>query len=504
MSTRPYFRYSLAATAWTAGLPAAALFVAFAILRPSPSALVSAGIAAAAFLIASAIGAWGWARFHASARLTFPELMIWAWAKRSWAERSLARGASLLGVDERGFLSTPASSSLSAQRQLRALRRLNIALERKDPYTHGHSSRVERYCTRIAADLGLDQDRLSKLRRASVLHDVGKMRVPDRILRKAGVLTPDERAVVEEHVVLGARLVSRLGSAEVTDAVLHHHERWDGRGYPHGLVGERIPLYARIIAVVDAYDAMTSTRPYRTGLSSARAVEILWEEAGRQFDAEVVKHFVRAIEARAPVAALAPFAIGLHHLVREASRLFRQPATAGVAPAAGAMVAVTLVVGTLLPAGPAALDPHSSAQAQTPGSSGSVTAMYAPGNAPVERAKPLQEHEGTRAESEADEPKADHGRKLGVDDDQGEDSDDQGEDSDDQGEDSDDQGEDSGDQSEDSDDQSEDSGDQGEDSGDQGEDSGDDDQGDDSDNDQGDDDQGEDSGGEDGGGVDGD
>jgi putative nucleotidyltransferase with HDIG domain len=352
VSTKPYFRYSLAATAWIVGLPALVLFVALVLVSPPPSAPVSAGIGGAAFLSASAIGAWRWSRFHASARLTFQELMIWAWAKRSWAERSLARGASLLGLDERGFLSPTAGSTLSASRRLRVLRRLNGSLERKDPYTHGHSSRVETYCAEVGADLGLDPDQIIELRRAAALHDVGKMRVPDRILRKAGPLSPDERAIAEEHVVLGARLVARVGTADVVSAVLHHHERWDGRGYPHGLAGERIPIYARIIAVVDAYDAMTSTRPYRRSITSVRALEILQEEAGRQFDTEVVKAFVRITEGRSSFAVFAPFAIGLRRVAREIRRWIRQPATAGTVPAVGGMTVATLAATAILSVGP--------------------------------------------------------------------------------------------------------------------------------------------------------
>ncbi|MEU1403405.1 HD-GYP domain-containing protein [Streptomyces sp. NPDC005728] len=176
------------------------------------------------------------------------------------------------------------------------IRALVQAVDIKDGYTRGHSERVGQASVMIARELGMDDDRVEVLRFAGILHDVGKLGVPTRLLRKDGPLTPEERRIIELHPEYGHEMVrgiSFLGEART--AILHHHERLDGSGYPYGLVGTQIPECARVVAVADAFDAMTSTRSY----SRARPVEAALTElercAGTQFDPRMVTALARAL-----------------------------------------------------------------------------------------------------------------------------------------------------------------------------------------------------------------
>ncbi|MFJ8109824.1 HD-GYP domain-containing protein [Streptomyces sp. NPDC096132] len=176
------------------------------------------------------------------------------------------------------------------------IRALVQAVDIKDDYTRGHSERVGQASMMIARELGMDDSRVEVIRFAGILHDVGKLGVPTRLLRKDGPLTPEERRVIELHPEYGheiTRGISFLGEAR--SAILHHHERIDGSGYPYGLVGSQIPEPARVVAVADAFDAMTSTRSY----SRARPVPVALEElercAGTQFDPRMVTALARVI-----------------------------------------------------------------------------------------------------------------------------------------------------------------------------------------------------------------
>ncbi|MDK1476688.1 HD-GYP domain-containing protein [Streptomyces sp. 549] len=177
------------------------------------------------------------------------------------------------------------------------VRALVQAVDIKDRYTRGHSERVGRASALIAAELGMDADRTEALRLAGILHDVGKLGVPTRILRKAGPLTDEERRIIQLHPEYGHEMVrgiSFLGEARA--AILHHHERLDGSGYPHGLRGKEIPETARAVAVADTFDAMTSTRSYRRARPVAEAVAELRRCAGRELDPRMVRALVRALE----------------------------------------------------------------------------------------------------------------------------------------------------------------------------------------------------------------
>ncbi len=171
------------------------------------------------------------------------------------------------------------------------------ALEANDEYTSTHARWISDLSLRVGRELGLDDDALKQLELGALLHDIGKIGVPSTILLKPGRLSSTERAVIELHPVLGERIIAPIDRLqEVRVIVRHCHERWDGRGYPDGLVGEDIPLEARIIFVCDAYHAMTTDRPYRRRLGHPEAVRRLREAAGSQFDPRVVEVCLDVLE----------------------------------------------------------------------------------------------------------------------------------------------------------------------------------------------------------------
>ena len=172
------------------------------------------------------------------------------------------------------------------------VRALTSAIDAKDPYTCGHSDRVARVSVRLAKELGCDPATLHTLYMAGLLHDIGKIGIDDAVLRKPGKLTDEEFDQIKQHPELGYRILADIRQfASVLPAVLHHHEQWDGRGYPFKLTGDQTPRIARIVAVADAYDAMSSDRPYRKGMDSDKVDEILRRGAGQQWDPEVVDAF---------------------------------------------------------------------------------------------------------------------------------------------------------------------------------------------------------------------
>ena len=177
-----------------------------------------------------------------------------------------------------------------------AIRALALALDARDPYTAGHSERVSVLSVAIGRTLNLPPAELEILRLGALLHDIGKIGVPDDVLSKPGTLTPAEYDKIKEHPVLGARILRSVPFlASHIPIVELHHERPDGQGYPHGLRDEDIPLAARIVHVADAYDAITSARAYRTARSSGDALRELWRCAGTMFHAEIVGALATAL-----------------------------------------------------------------------------------------------------------------------------------------------------------------------------------------------------------------
>jgi HD-GYP domain-containing protein (c-di-GMP phosphodiesterase class II) len=173
----------------------------------------------------------------------------------------------------------------------RAAASLAKAVDARDVYTGSHSERVGELAARIARRLGIDEPQIELTRLAGSLHDLGKLAIPEEILRKPSALNDSERLVLQRHPQIGYRMLESLGVEPIAEWVLHHHERWDGNGYPDRLSGEQIPLGARIIFVADAFDAMTSERVYRKPLSEQDAVAELERCAGSQFDPAVVDAF---------------------------------------------------------------------------------------------------------------------------------------------------------------------------------------------------------------------
>lgn len=181
--------------------------------------------------------------------------------------------------------------------RLRAVLALARALDARDAYTARHSENVSRYSVAIATELGWESDRLELLRVAGLLHDVGKIGVRDSTLRKSARLSETEWEEMRQHPVLGARMVAGVAPEEIVPWIVSHHERVDGGGYPHGLVAEAIPEGARVLAVADTFDAMTSSRSYRPAMSPLRAITELVNGAGTQFDGDVVRGFIQALKA---------------------------------------------------------------------------------------------------------------------------------------------------------------------------------------------------------------
>jgi putative two-component system response regulator len=178
-----------------------------------------------------------------------------------------------------------------------AVAALANAVEAKDPLTERHCQRLANLAARVGADAGLDLAGLEDVAYGALLHDVGKIGVPESILSKPGPLDDDEWQLMRRHPEIGERICRPLNASQrFAPIVRHHHERWDGRGYPDGLRGEAIPLGARIVGLVDAFDAMTHDRPYRRAMPVPKAISELWLDAGRQFDRALVPLLVEEVE----------------------------------------------------------------------------------------------------------------------------------------------------------------------------------------------------------------
>lgn len=265
-------------------------------------------IAVALSFLISRAGAAIWQRRPGGGELLFGELMLWGWLQRLRSERRLAEAVGAVAAGDRGGSLPPAAR---AER----LRALSAALEASDPYTHGHSRRVARHSATIATRLRLSDEQVAKIRTAAAVHDVGKVNTPAAVLRKDGRLTDEEFAVVKRHSADGAKMVVTLEDPELTRSVLHHHERLDGTGYPAGLSGEEIPIGARIIAVADTFDAITSTRPYRRARTHREALAVLAADSGSRLDPTAVRAFVGHYSDSRPLALWTALISGPERLV---------------------------------------------------------------------------------------------------------------------------------------------------------------------------------------------
>jgi putative nucleotidyltransferase with HDIG domain len=288
-------------------------------------------------LAAANLGSAYWMRRPESRNLVFGDLMAWGWLRRMRAERRLAEANDLLGAN-----------GLENHRHVEVLKRLASSLEARDPYTYGHSKRVTRYSEMIATRIGLPEAEVAKVRTAAAVHDVGKINTPRAILMKPGRLTETEFAVIQRHAPEGAAMVAGIGDDDITAMVRHHHERLDGTGYPHGLSGDEVPLGARIIAVADAFDAMTSSRPYRPSRPHKRAMEILSDEAGTKLDARAVGAFRSCYSARTSVAWSALLFAAPQRLASWAGSALGSGGTAPLASGLSALGAAALLGGSAM------------------------------------------------------------------------------------------------------------------------------------------------------------
>jgi putative nucleotidyltransferase with HDIG domain len=203
----------------------------------------------------------------------------------------LSSVAAILGIHSGNIELYRQQSELLAQ----IVRALTSAIDAKDPYTCGHSDRVARLAVRLAEELGSDAQTLNTIYLSGLLHDIGKIGIDDNVLRKPDKLTDAEYEHIKKHVEIGHRILRDLRKlGDVLPVVLHHHEAWDGRGYPHRLDAEAIPLAARIVAVADSYDAMGSDRPYRNGMPDEKIDQIFRSGSGQQWDPQVIAAFFRA------------------------------------------------------------------------------------------------------------------------------------------------------------------------------------------------------------------
>jgi len=174
---------------------------------------------------------------------------------------------------------------------------LGLSVESRDPYTEGHCERLARYASDLGRYIGLDEESILALKRGGFLHDLGKVALPDAILNKQSTLTAAERKIMQQHPVIGERICKPLKSLrKVLPIIRHHHEHWDGSGYPDGLTAEDIPLLARVLQVVDVYDALSTARPYKAALSHDAAIEIMQQEGQHGlWDTNIVHAFISMI-----------------------------------------------------------------------------------------------------------------------------------------------------------------------------------------------------------------
>ena len=203
-----------------------------------------------------------------------------------------------------GLVSTTRANGIEDRREptpdrpLLMIGALARAMAARDASTHEHARRVQRYALALADEISIGEDRtLAAIDAAALLHDIGKLGIPDRLLNKPGPLTPDEYDHVKLHAIIGADILSAVAfPGPLAVIVRHHHENWDGSGYPDGLRGEAIPIGARVLAIADCYDALTSDRPYRPALSHLCAVAMIHDRRGTMYDPGIVNAFLRIVQ----------------------------------------------------------------------------------------------------------------------------------------------------------------------------------------------------------------
>lgn len=313
---------SIVASFAVAVAPLLLAFAVFVVTGIYPSFLPAILLVGFFTIVAVVGGSSLWERNRSASIFTFGDLMLWNWARRHRAEKRLVRNTQLLGFDRSGaYQGDPVAGD---EDRLELLAEIADALDAKTAYTVNHTDRVEKLSHELGEVLGLSETELEKLSTAAFLHDVGNIRIPEHILRKPQQLTEEDRKTVESHALLGAMMAYEVVSRDVADGILHHHERWDGAGYPNGKSGPDIPLYARVIAVAETYDALTSTRAHRQSLSPSAALEVLRAGAGSQFDPRVIEALVLLLPKPWGVFDKVPFLAAARPRLREWKLLFQR------------------------------------------------------------------------------------------------------------------------------------------------------------------------------------
>jgi putative nucleotidyltransferase with HDIG domain len=289
-----YIPASLLATLVVLVLPAV-LAASLVPPRGPLSTLASGGLAVLASLLLARLGAAAWQSRSRRSDLVFAELMLWGLARRWWVERRLDH---LCAAYER-------AARANATVRVETLEAIALLLEARSPYTYGHCRRVARHAELIASAMRLMPAEVATIRTAALLHDVGKIYTPPELLQKGEPLTDEEAEIVMRHSADGARMLSQVKDPSLAAIVLHHHERVGGGGYPEGLLREEIPLGARIVAVANTFDALTSRRPGRPACNQREALAMLRAESGSALDRRVVDTFTECCSARRSVLSLA-------------------------------------------------------------------------------------------------------------------------------------------------------------------------------------------------------
>jgi hypothetical protein len=336
VDSRRYLPAALIATLVVIVLPAVVV-VQLSPLSGIADLLLSAVLATGLSVLLGSICSTLWTRRPESREIAFGDLMLWAWARRVRAERKLAKVAAEGDGD-----------ATYAGRELTALRRLSVVYEARDGFTHGHSGRIARHSERIARRLGLPDAEVEQIEAAAAVHDVGMVRIPRAIAAKGGELTPDEQGLVERHAIYGGEQVSAVADPAIAAIVRHHHESFDGSGYPDGLAGDEIPLGARIVAVAESFDELVSAGPQRAPTSRRNALDTLSERAGTQLDPVVVAAFVSYYSGVRSIAGAAFAATAPQRLVRWVAAA---PAGIGSAVGTPALIQGVCAAGTLALAG---------------------------------------------------------------------------------------------------------------------------------------------------------
>jgi putative nucleotidyltransferase with HDIG domain len=374
----PSLSVALAVTALLFVVPLAAA-AAVQLLIPGGTIVMAMAAGLVASLLVTRVGTALWARSPRTGERVFADATLWGWLRMERARNEISHFEDVL--ERRNAIPLEVHKNM--------LMRLSVALDRRDGHTYGHSRRVARHAAAIARQLGMNDEAVAHLRVAATMHDVGKLHTTD-----------------ERHPVDGAKMVEFTGDADIIAAVRHHHERFDGGGYPDGLVGHQIPLTARIITVADAFDAMVSDRPYRAATSHRKARQAVADGAGTQFDPDVATAFAAYYRGGNLTAAWGAFSALPPRAAQIVSDLLRGSASAlgSAAGTTAAAVAIAAgIVGVGVPAAAEQVTQHGSPTASVVDSPDSGSSAD-PERAADEQVNSDADEHGSKGKSETGQP----------------------------------------------------------------------------------------------------